>query len=97
MLSVLSAFLVGHQTQAKNASRVSWISTTAFSPTSLFTSFNGDCSDQIAFYFYMRMPWNVLAIGRVSLEAMAYEAETAFETSVANFDVEKMVAAKLYL
>jgi len=29
--------------------------------------------------------------------AMAYEAETAFETSVANFDVEKMVAAKLYL
>jgi hypothetical protein len=43
------------------------------------------------------MPWNVLAIGRVPLEAMAYEAETAFETSVTNFDVEKMVAAKLYL
>ena len=28
-------------------------------------SFNGDYSDQIAFYFYMRMAWNVLAIGRV--------------------------------
>ena len=32
---------------------------------SLFMSFNGDYSDQIAFYFYMRMGWNVLAIGRV--------------------------------
>ena len=28
-------------------------------------SFNGDCSDQIVFYFYMRMAWNVLAIGKV--------------------------------
>ena len=35
MLSALSAFLVVHQTQAKNASRVSWISPTAFSPKPL--------------------------------------------------------------
>jgi hypothetical protein len=32
---------------------------------SLFMSFNGNCSDQIGFYFYMRMAWNALAIGRV--------------------------------
>jgi hypothetical protein len=32
VLSALSAFLVMHQTQAKNASPVSWISPTAFSP-----------------------------------------------------------------
>ena len=35
VLSALSAFLVMHQTQAKNASRVSWISPTAFSPKPL--------------------------------------------------------------
>jgi hypothetical protein len=32
---------------------------------SLFTSFNGVCSDQIVFYFRMRMAWNASAIGRV--------------------------------
>jgi hypothetical protein len=32
---------------------------------SLFMSFNGNCSDQIGFYFHMRMAWNALAIGRV--------------------------------
>jgi hypothetical protein len=31
------------------------------------------------------------------LEAMAYDAETAFASSLAIFDVEKMVAAKLGL
>jgi len=35
VLSALSAFLVMHQTQAKNASPVSWISPTAFSPKPL--------------------------------------------------------------
>src|SRR5262249_39955905 len=35
VLSILSALLVVHQIQAKNASRVSWISTTAFSPKPL--------------------------------------------------------------
>ena len=35
VLSALSAFLVMHQTQAKNASRVSWISPTTFSPKPL--------------------------------------------------------------
>jgi hypothetical protein len=34
---------------------------------------------------------------RNPLEAMAYEAETAFASSVAIFDVEKMVATKLDL
>ena len=35
MLITLSAFLVVHQTQAKKAPRVSWISPTAFSPKPL--------------------------------------------------------------
>ena len=35
VLSALFAFLVMHQTQAKNASRVSWISPTAFFPKPL--------------------------------------------------------------
>ena len=35
--------------------------------------------------------------GEVQLEAMAYDAETAFASSMAIFDVEKMVAAKLGL
>jgi len=35
VLSALSVLLVIHQTQAKNAPRVSWISPTAFSPKPL--------------------------------------------------------------
>ena len=31
---------------------------------SLFTSFNGDCLDQMVFYFHMRMVWNASAIGK---------------------------------
>ena len=32
---------------------------------SLFTSFNGDCLDQMTFYFHMRMVWNASATGKV--------------------------------
>jgi hypothetical protein len=56
VLSALSAFLVMHQTQAKNAS-------------------------------YRQSP----------LEAMAYDAEAAFASSMAIFDVENIVVAKLGL
>ena len=57
---------------------------------SLSTPFNGDCSDQIVFYFHMQMVWNASAIGRTPLEAMAYDAEMAFASSKAIFNVEKM-------
>ena len=32
---------------------------------SLSTPFNGDCSDQIVFYFHMQMVWNASAIGKL--------------------------------
>ena len=59
-------------------------------------SFNGNCSDQIAFYFI----WSGLecfGYRQSPLEAMAYEAEKAFASSTAIFDVEKMVAERLGL
>ena len=49
----------------------------------------------MAFYFYMRMAWNVLGYRQSPLEAMAYDAEAAFASSMAIFDVEDIVAAKL--
>jgi hypothetical protein len=54
------------------------------------------CSDPIAFYCPMRMAWNASAID-TPLEAMAYDAETAFASSTTTFNVEKMVAEKLGL
>ena len=54
-------------------------------------------SNPIAFYFRMRMAWNSFGYRQSPLEAMAYDAETAFASSTAIFNVEKMVARKLGL
>ena len=62
----------------------------------LFTLFNGACLDQIAFCCRMN-GLECFGYRQSPLEAMAYEAEAAFASSTAIFDVEKMVAAKLGL
>jgi hypothetical protein len=41
-------------------------------------SFNGDCSDQIAFYFLYANGLECFGYRQSPLEAMAYDAETAF-------------------
>jgi hypothetical protein len=62
---------------------------------SSFTSFNGGCLDQTAFYLRMRNGLERIGHRQSPLEAMAYEAETAFDSSAAVFNAEKMVTEKL--
>jgi len=61
---------------------------------SLFTLFNGACPDRIVFFSYAN-GLECFGYQQRPLEAMAYDAETAFASSTASFNVEKLVAEKL--
>ena len=60
---------------------------------SLFTSFNGDCLDQIAFFFSYANGLNASAIGKVRWRLWHTTLKQRSPATI--FNVEKMVEEKL--